>query len=171
VIATPKIGLFGGLFDKTGKLLVKQRSSDESLPGDWDLPGGGVEATSNEAALDERVISEELLREIEEEIGLILPPLQRMPAMYPAVMKGGSDWAFAINLGLVEAVPTKGNWKYVSPKELATLANGPIGNRLVSGYGKRMHRLCLRLFASRDNPNPAYRAAAGAMLKKIQEEQ
>jgi len=169
-VARPKIGVFAGIFKK-GKLLVIRRPLDESLPGDWDLPGGGVEVMANEAAFDERVIGEELLREIEEETGLILPPLQRMPAMYPAVMKGGSDWAFAINCGTVDAEPTKGEWKYVSPKELADLANGPIGNRLVSGYGKRMFRLCLRLFASRDNRNPAYRAAAGEMLKKIQEEQ
>jgi len=166
--ATPKIGLFGGFFDDNGRLFVKKRREDESLPGDWDLPGGAVEADVNSTAIDERIISEELLREIKEETGMEFPPLQRMPAMYPAVIKGGNDWAFGIILGAAPFPPTKGHWRFVSPSELEELANRPIGDRLVSGYGKRMHRLCLRMLASRDCPNWEYRQQAGQMLGKIQ---
>ncbi|MDD5569307.1 MAG: NUDIX domain-containing protein [Candidatus Pacebacteria bacterium] len=167
--ATPKIGLFGGIFNKDGKLLVKKREQDESLPGEWDLPGGAVEADANAAAIDERIVSEELLREVEEETGIQVAPFQRMPAMYPAVNKGGSDWAFGIIVGVTSLSPTKGNWRFVSPRELGILARFPEGKRLVSGYGKRMHRLCLRMLASRDCPNPEYRAQAGEMLQKIQQ--
>ena len=114
--------------------------------------------------MDERVIGEELLREVYEETGMIFPPLQRMPAMYPAVMKGGKDWAFAIIIGITDQEPTKGEWRFISLSELERLANGPEGNRLVSGYGKRMYRLILRMFASRDCPNLAFRGLAGRML-------
>lgn len=169
-IAYPTIGVFGGIFNVEGKILVKRRGPDESLPGDWDLPGGAVEIDAMEAALDERVIGEELLREIEEETGMILSSVQPMPAMYPAVSKGGKDMALAIILGVTNQVPTKGEWRFVSPSELERLANGQVGNRLVSGHSKRMHRLCLRMLASRDSPNFAYRGLAAKLLATIQSE-
>lgn len=170
-IATPTIGVFGIIFDKTGNILVKQRERWESAPGEWDLPGGGVEVDVNASAIDERIVGQEILRELKEETGLGLSPLQRMPALYPAVIKGGKDWAFVTIIGVVDQKPTKGNWRYVSPIELEELAKGPIDNRLLSGYGKRMHRMILRAFVSRDCPNESYRIQAQEMLKKIQAEQ
>jgi hypothetical protein len=163
------LGIFGGIFDEQGKLLIKQREGYESLPGEWDLPGGGVELFAAEAALDERVLIEELRRELMEELGMDIPISQRMPAMYPAMPERGRDLALATIIGIVTSRPTKGKWRYVSPGELEKIALGPKGNRLVSGYGKRMHRLCLRMLASRDCSNPKYRKQAGAMLKEIQD--
>ena len=152
---------------KEGKLLIRRRSPSVSLGGEWELPGGGIDADNISKALDERIIIQELSREVKEEVGISLPQILPMAAMYPAVLKGGSDFAFAILVGIVGEEPTKGETKYVSPQELRELANGPERNRLVSGYGKRMCRLCLRLFASRDCPNRDYAKQAEEMLKEM----
>ncbi len=166
--AQPKIGLFAGIFNTEGKLLIKRRPKGISLAGEWDLPGGAVEEKNNQNALDERIVGQELAREVKEEVGLAIPEFLPMPAMYPTVLRGGGDWAFAILVGVVEESPSKGETRYISPQELQELAEGPEGNRLVSGWGKRMCRLCLRLFASRDAPNQDYAKQAGEMLAKIQ---
>lgn len=144
-VAQPKIGLFAGIFNKDGRLLIKRRGSGESLAGEWDLPGGGVEAYNNAKATDERIIGQELVREVMEEVGLKIS-IKFIVPMYPVVIKGGSDWAFLIYVGEVAEKPTKGETRWVSLDELNRLAKGPEGNRLVSGWGKRMHRLCLMAF-------------------------
>lgn len=164
----PTIGLFGWIFNPEGKLLVKQREQGESLPGEWDLPGGGAEESAAEKATDERLVHQELTREVQEETGLILIALQQMPPMYPAIGPGGKDWAFGVNIGIVTELPTKGNYRYVSPEELEELANNPVGNRLVSGYGKRMHRLCLCGLAM-CSPKEIYRNQATEKIQKIWE--
>ena len=163
----PTIGLFGYLFSPDGKLLVKRRGKDESLPGDWDLPGGGAEEGPVSAAKDEEVIFRELMREIHEELGCDIAialyiPSFTAPKMHPAVIAGGKDWAFGINVGTISSTPRVEEgveWKLVSPEELDKLANGPVGNRLVSGPGKRMHRLCIIGFAEY-SPNGVYREQA-----------
>ncbi|MFA5086375.1 MAG: NUDIX domain-containing protein [Candidatus Paceibacterota bacterium] len=170
----PTIGLFAYLFDPcSGKLLVKRRGKDESLPGDWDLPGGGAEEEAVNAAKDERVIFQELLREIREELGDITidtTQLGYMPAMHPAVISGGKDWAFGIAVGFILNPPGEGeSWILVSPEELKELANRPIGDRLVSGPGKRMHRLCLCGLAEY-SPSEEYRRDAWRRLRNIQDD-
>lgn len=165
MVIQPKIGVFAGIFDDDGKLYVKQRGTDESLPGEWDLPGGGVEQEDCQVG-NERALGEALLREIEEETGMKFPALPQMPSMYPALL-GDKDLALAIIIGKTNQKPTRGNGRFLSLVELEALANAPEGNRLVSGYGKRMHRLCLRIFASRDSPNQDYRGDAGAVLSTI----
>jgi len=169
--AKPTAGLFGYIFSQEGKLFVKKRGKNESLAGEWDLPGGGVEEEVNANAKDERVVIEELLREIHEETGYYIPHFDVMPAMYPAVSPGGKDWAFGINVGMIAGSPPflhPGNYQYVSPEELEKLANGSPGNRIVSGYGKRMHRLCL-LGLEKFSPNNNFREQAGKTLQKIWE--
>ena len=166
VASWPKIGLFAALFDRNGRLLVKRRPEGISLAGEYDLPGGRLELKNNAAAFDERVVREELAREVEEEVGLtIFAPI--MPAMYPAVLKGGTDWAFVVIVGW-EGEP-QGNYRWVSPQELGRLAEEPPGNRLVSGWGKRMCRLCLKAMAV-GSPNEHYRGQAAEMLVDVLQE-
>jgi hypothetical protein len=75
----------------------------------------------------------------------------------------------AIIVGIVDELPSKGIFKYVSSSdELLELAQESTRNRLVGGEGKRMHRMCLRMLASRDSPNYDYRKEAGEMLQEIQ---
>jgi len=161
--ARPTIGLFAGIFNKEGKLLLKRRTKEESLPGDWDLPGGAVEAENNAKALDERIVDQELAREVMEEVGIRVTT-GPMPAMFPAVVKGGNDWAFVIPIDGSHK-PTKGETVFVSPDELKKLAEGPEGNRLVSGWEKRMARLALK--ALLHSPKQEYREQAGSLLFEI----
>jgi len=166
----PTIGVFAGIFNEHGELLIKRRVFEEkTFVGDWDLPGGAIEAEAAAKAIDEGLIGQELAREVEEETGIKLLALQRMPAMYPAVVASGKDLAVAIIIGVVKSKPAMGQYAYVSPNELWMISRRSEGNRLVSGWGKRMCRLCLRIFASRDCPNGAYRNQAARMLKDIQE--
>lgn len=172
--ARPTIGLFGYLFSPDGKLLVKRREQNESLPGEWDLPGGGAEEEIVNAAKNEKVIFQEVIRETREEIGIdvaiaLYIPSMTAPKMHPAVISGGKDWAFGINVGTISSNPKVREgveWKLVSPEELEELANGPLGNRLVSGPGKRMHRLCLYGLAEY-SPNEDYREQAFGKLLDI----
>jgi len=167
-IIRPRIRLYAGIFRADGKLLVKRREKDESYFGDWSLPGGGIEKEFADKFLDERVVAQELARKVMKETGIdIAHYIQPMPALYPAILPV-NDWAFAIIIGVVDEFPYKGIFKYVSPVELLELAQESTRNRLVGGEGKRMHRMCLRMLASRDSPNYDYRKEAGEMLKEIQ---
>ena len=168
-VINPTIGVFAGIFNREGKLLLRRRTvDDKTYIGEWELPGGGIPAATAPNALDERMILQALGRRVKDEVGISVPPMLPMVAMYPAVLKGGGDIGFAILIGVVDEKPSKGEAIYVSLQELRELAEGPEGKRLVSGWGKRMCRLCLRLLASRDSPNPEYRRQAAEMLKEIQ---
>jgi len=176
-VIQPTIGLFAGIFNYKGKLLVRRRSLDiKSSPGEWELPGGGVDAVNASRALDERIVHEELNREVGEEVGLQLHPLIIPPGpMFPAILKGGGDWAFVIPFSIYTYGGTlKGETRWLSPDELEELAKGPERNRVVSGYGKRMHRLCLYAFLDCSaRPGFAcqgYRALATQMLYGIEKE-
>ena len=154
------VGLFGAIFNPEGKLLIKRRGANESLPGDWDLPGGGIEETYVKQCLDEAIVFQELLREVREETGIILDykSFPKMPAMYPAVIAGGSDWAFLINLGKVDQAPgPECEYKFVDIDELEKLAEGPTGNRIVSGK-KRMYRLCMKALTFSPNKESSKKA-------------
>lgn len=168
-VVRPSIGVFAGIYDTRGKLLLKRRGQNESLPGDWDLSGGAVKAEAAAVTLDERLIGQELAREVLEETGISIS-VDPMPEMYPAIMKGGFDWAFVIPIGEVllssEISGREEELIFVSPEELLELAQHSEGNRLVSGVGKRMHRLCLMALCC--GPNHNYRFMARKMLEEIQ---
>lgn len=53
-----------------GKFLVIQRSANVSAPGAYCFPGGGIEAGESE--------SEALCREMQEELAVVVTPLQRV---------------------------------------------------------------------------------------------
>jgi 8-oxo-dGTP pyrophosphatase MutT (NUDIX family) len=155
------VGLFGAIFNPEGKLLIKRRGANESLPGDWDLPGGGIEEEHVKQCLDETIVLQELLREVREETGIILDykSFPKMPAMYPAVIAGGSDWAFLINLGKVDQTPgPEYEHRFVDVDELEKLAEGPVGNRIVSGSKKRMYRLCMKALTFSPNKESSKKA-------------
>lgn len=157
------IGVFAGISNEEGKLLLKKITQGDFL-GDWDLPGGAIYIEEAKKASDERIIGLVLSKRVEEETGIyIYDKVQPMPAMYPAVLKGGSDIAFAIIVKGVTEKPTRGETRFVSVDELVSLADG---SGLVSGR-KRMFRMCLRIFASRDWPNLKYRKQASDILKTL----
>ena len=160
------VGLFGAIFNPEGKLLIKRRGANESLPGDWDLPGGGIEETYVKQCLDETIVLQELLREVREETGIVFyKNFPKMPAMYPAVIAGGSDWAFLINLGEVDQTPgPEYEHKFVDIDELEKLAEGPVGNRIVSGK-KRTYRLCMKALTF--SPNQEYSKKAELIMRQL----
>lgn len=157
------IGLFGAIFNSKGELLIKRRGEDESLPGDWDLPGGAIEEAYVKECFDETIVFQELLREVKEETGIDLcyEDFDRMPAMYPAVIASGTDWAFLINIGEIDQVP-RCKHKFVNIDELEKLADGPIGNRIVSGR-KRMYRLCMKALTL----SPNYGTEAKLIMRQL----
>jgi 8-oxo-dGTP pyrophosphatase MutT (NUDIX family) len=174
VIEIGGIGLFAGIFDENGRLLLRRRRrEDPNYPclyeGDWELPGGTMEEKNIWKARDERIIGEELAREVKEETGLMIQ-VPFMPPMYPALYidkeKRYVNFAFVIPLGIVREKPTIGEYLYVSPEELRKLAENPEGERLVSGWGKRMSRMAL--MALSHSPNPQFREEAKKMLLEIQ---
>lgn len=163
----PTVGVFGGVFDDDGNLLLRKRE-EKTFFGDWELPGGAIYLEHALLCKDERLIREALALRIEAEVGIpqeiILEKVQPMPAMYPVVLAGGADIAFAIIVGKIKQAPTKGITRFVCFDELINLADGPEGNRIVSGR-KRMFRMCLRMFASRDCPSAYHRLHAGKLLQ------
>lgn len=104
-IASPTISVYAGMFfpesekykTDSGKLILHRRPSGVSFPGDWELLGGGISAEINGQADDERIIGKELNRIISEKTSFALEvEIEHMPPMHPAVLKGGSDWAFVV---------------------------------------------------------------------------
>jgi hypothetical protein len=170
-VIQPTIGVFAAIYNKEGKIPLKKITTGR-FAGEWDLLGGGVDANAASKSLDERIVNQELSRHVKEEGGMTIA-VEPMPPMYPAVLKGGGDWAFVIPIiQYAEATPEgglkKGEIKWVSPKEVEELAKVPEGERLLSGYGKRMHRLCLQALAH--SPKEDFRIQAREMLAEIQGE-
>jgi len=160
-IVQPTIGVFGGIFNEEGKILLKKITSGR-FAGEWDLPGGGVSAENASKAPDERILFEELAGIVKEETGISISVSVESQILTPAILKGGGDWAFPIVVGTIREKPTKGETRFVSPQELQELADGPEGNRLLSGRDKRMYRLASRLLCH--SPNPEYRRKAKEMV-------
>ena len=179
-VIQPTIGVFAAIYGEDGRILLKKITSGK-FAGEWDLPGGGVDGQKASQSLDERIIGQELVRHVEEEVGVIIS-IGPMPPMSPAVLKGGGDWAFMIPVeiterelkrlaamgkewvspGSTEEEFAKGELMWVCPTMLSALARRPEGSRLLSGYGKRMHRLCLQALAR--SPQAVYRIRAKETL-------
>lgn len=169
------IGLFAGIFNEKGKILIRRRKSENlkgscSHEGDWELPGGTMEKGNIWEKKDERIIGEELARELKEEIGVLIK-VPFMPMMFPAVNVNKEyeiiDFAFIIPKVKLCEKPIKGENMYVSPKELNNLAKQPKGSRIVSGFGKRMHRMILKTLCF--SSNAKYAREAKKILSEIHE--
>lgn len=175
-VASPTISVYAAMFfpyskksEDSGKLILHRRPDNVSFARDWELLGGGISAEANARADDERVIGKELIRIISEKTSFAWEiEIEHMPPMHSAVIKGGSDWAFVVSVEtnkIGRSIWGMADFTLVSPQELSELAKGMEGNRLLSGYGKRMHRLSLAAF--RYSPVKGYKKEAGKMLKEI----
>ena len=168
-----EIGLFAGIFDENGRVLLRRRRRENPslacpYEGDWELPGGTMEEENIWKEDDERIIGEELAREVKEETGLLIK-VSFMPTMYPAFYidreRGNMNFAFIIPVGVVREKPTIAENIYLDPKKLKELSEGPEGNRIVSGWGNRMCRMAL--LALCHSPNRHYRQEAKRMLLEV----
>ena len=61
------------LIEQDGRVLVTQRGEGKAQAGCWEFPGGKLEAGEEEA--------QGLIREIKEELCLLVEPLHRLPAV------------------------------------------------------------------------------------------
>ncbi|MFF7158272.1 NUDIX domain-containing protein [Streptomyces sp. NPDC008139] len=71
---TERVVVGGAVLD-AGRLLAARRTAPPALAGRWELPGGKVEA--GESPRDA------LVRELREELGVTVEPLQRVPGAWP----------------------------------------------------------------------------------------
>jgi 8-oxo-dGTP pyrophosphatase MutT (NUDIX family) len=122
--ASPTIGVFAGIFDIKGRILLVKIETGQ-FAGEWDLPGGGVDAEKAKEATGEQFLLEEVAREVKEETG-IAPRLQigANPVLFPTLLKGGEDLALPILVGAVDDKPTKGTTQFTSFSTVQRLANG-----------------------------------------------
>lgn len=178
---TPTIGVFAGILNRQGWLLVRKRSlpeekesliSGKTVESKWELPGGEVEMTEMLAAGNEQGLINALKREIEEETGLEIT-LSLPTPMFPVVIaKEISPERIARDIALLIIVQLD-QWKgepegeigWVYSQAVNTLAKGSPEGQLVSGFGKRMHRMAL--IALSHSPNGNCRLKAQNTLKKI----
>jgi 8-oxo-dGTP diphosphatase len=65
----------GGAVLHDGRLLAARRSAPPELAGRWELPGGKVEPGESE--------EQALVRELREELGIDVLPLERIPGEWP----------------------------------------------------------------------------------------
>jgi len=152
------IGIFAGIINEEGKLLLRRRVEENSIipgksfKGCWELPGGGVLKTTADMPYSHLV--NQLKKEVNEEIGIPIT-VDPMPPMYPVFFGKKEDLAMVT---FVETSPSflkpiKGETMWVSLDELNQLAwefeqpdkkTGKDGKGIVSGYGKRMHCMALK---------------------------
>lgn len=179
----PTIGVFAGILNKhDGGLLLRRRTlpeenksliSGKSVKRDWELPGGIVEQKEMFDAGNEQGLIEALQREVKEELGLEIDlrlPLQTFPVVLAKELSPGkvaNDIALLIIVQPKEweGVP-QGETMWVAPRALNALAaKKPLGGRLISGWGKRMHRMALIALAHSSTID--YRQEAMRTLKEI----
>ena len=183
----------GGLDCGTGKLLLMRRIKTDSLlkgvsfRGNLELIGGAV-MTSNEPRIPYYYYLGELDRLVRKKTGIVLDlgilPTG-IPCLYTLPFKREDkdtktsyyDEASMVPVFLPspeEMVSSICELIYVSPTELLSLAkefepanekDSKSGKGLVSGYGNRMHCLCLA--ALTNSPNQGYVRQAEGMLREI----
>jgi len=122
---TPVVAL--ALIDSDGRLLLQQRPAGKHHAGLWEFPGGKVESEENPRFA--------LVREIGEELGLQIDPVDLLPALLADDMGERT-----IVLFLYTATKWLGNpegregqeWGWFSPSEAAALPLAPMDRDLHS---------------------------------------
>ena len=144
------VGVFLGLITKEGRVRFQMRIESGSpitgisYKGDFELLGGGVEEKDLSKLLTPQGLLEEGIREVKEELGIVvLPPPSEFPlywAPYENPKNGKIDWAFMIPVipsFWDETAETKRKIVDLNPIHLDVL--GEL-NLIVSGK-KRMYRM------------------------------
>jgi len=177
----PTVGVFAGILNQDGGLLLRRRTlpeeeksliSGKTIKRDWELPGGIAEQEEMLVASNERGLISALKREVREELGLEIDvslPLQTFPVVLAKELAPGKVANDIAMLIIVQPERWKGvpggETMWVTPPVLEALAKKPAGEQLLSGWGKRMHRMSL--IALSYSPNEDFRRQAQETLEKI----
>jgi len=161
-VINPTIGLYAAVFNEKGQIFASRRPPEmKTSVGEWELLGGGAKAERVSLAKNERIVGEEVAEIVKEKVGLEIRVDLLPPPMYPVILAGGGDWAFVLPAEVVRGVP-KIELTTLSPRQVVKFAEGPEGNRIVSGK-KRMYQLFL-LGLAHFSPNEEYRMQAFQMI-------
>jgi 8-oxo-dGTP diphosphatase len=112
-VSEPRVVVAGAVLDR-GRLLAARRTAPPALAGRWELPGGKVEP-------GERV-ADALVRELREELGVTVRPLDRVPGAWP--LTSGlvlHVWTAVILDGTPQPLQDHDRLRWVTPAEAPTL--------------------------------------------------
>jgi 8-oxo-dGTP diphosphatase len=99
---------------RDGRLLAARRSAPPELAGRWELPGGKVEPGESE--------EEALVRELREELGIQVVPLQRIPGEW--LLRPGlllRAWTARLLSGVPQPLQDHDQLRWLTPDSLGTV--------------------------------------------------
>ena len=167
-ILEPKtIGVNNGFLTEDGRLLLQIRTKnswigkilEKSYEGLWELNGGLVKEEGISKVLTLPVLARQSVKNAEEKLGIRMEfpgnPITYFTS-YENKEKGIVDWAFTfmIRPGYWDMGETSflRDVMLVNVNDLNDVANLPEGKgQLVSGYGKRQHRMGLGVLSQSSN--------------------
>ncbi|NYI08065.1 (deoxy)nucleoside triphosphate pyrophosphohydrolase [Allostreptomyces psammosilenae] len=104
-----------GALLRGGRLLAARRSAPAALAGGWELPGGKVEP--------DELPEQALVRELREELGVLVRPLRRLPGAWP--IRAGlvlHVWTVELLAGEPEPLEDHSEVRWLEPAEVPLLA-------------------------------------------------
>ncbi|MGW7453198.1 (deoxy)nucleoside triphosphate pyrophosphohydrolase [Streptomyces sp. NPDC054787] len=104
----------GGALCHEGRLLAARRSAPPELAGRWELPGGKAEPGES--------VPEALVRELREELGVEVEPLERIPGEWP--LKPGlvlHVWTARLLSGVPAPLEDHDELRWLGPQELESV--------------------------------------------------
>lgn len=128
--ASPRV-VVGGALLRDGRLLAARRTAPPELAGRWELPGGKVEPGEG--------VPEALVRELHEELGVTVRPLERVPGEWPV---GGGRvlhvWTAALADGVPRALQDHDLLRWVTAEQAAALDWLPADRTAVGWVADRL---------------------------------
>lgn len=121
----------GGAVVHDGRLLAARRTAPPELAGRWELPGGKVEPGE--------AVPDALVRELREELGVTVRPLERVPGAWP--VGAGRElhiWTAALAAGTPRPLQDHDELRWVTPAEAASLDWLPPDRPAVSWVAGRL---------------------------------
>ncbi|MFE6779794.1 (deoxy)nucleoside triphosphate pyrophosphohydrolase [Streptomyces sp. NPDC057702] len=110
-----RVVVAGAVYDR-GRLLAARRSAPPELAGRWELPGGKVEPGEAPPCA--------LVRELREELGVPVEPLERVPGAWP-LKPGYVLWVWLVRLRSGEPRPLQDHdaLRWLDPADPADVAS------------------------------------------------
>ncbi|MCL2553599.1 MAG: (deoxy)nucleoside triphosphate pyrophosphohydrolase, partial [Actinomycetia bacterium] len=116
----------GGAVLDRGRLLAARRTAPPELAGQWELPGGKVEPGERD--------EDALVRELREELGVTVRPLDRLPGTWP--LAPGlvlHVWTATLVTGTPRPLQDHDALRWITPTDSPTLPWIPADRAAVEG--------------------------------------